>query len=61
MRQMVWAAIAAVFLAASPVVAADMNSVSYDPTLEPSDWTGFYAGAWVGGRVGTVTPVARLA
>jgi outer membrane immunogenic protein len=55
MRQMVMAAAAALVFAATPAMAADTNAVTYDPTISPSDWTGFYAGAWIGGRAGTVT------
>ena len=57
MRQTLLAAAAAVMLATAPAAAGDL-AVTYDPSIEPSDWTGFYAGAWLGGRLSTITATA---
>lgn len=56
MKKLVLSIGAASILAASPVFAADLiisDAVLYDPA-PVADWTGFYAGAFVGGHAGTV-------
>lgn len=45
--------------ASGAAVAADpVMIVTYDPEIMASDWTGFYAGAWLGGRISTIDNTA---
>jgi outer membrane immunogenic protein len=59
-RKLILSAVLAVAATVGAVAADAPMNVTYDPSLQPSDWTGFYAGVWAGGRVSNVNNTACI-